>query len=325
MRFEYSAGIFIYKKESGKRLFLFLKRDDGRLDIPKGHIEKGEKAYDAAIRETREETGMVPEVKPFFRQSYKYFFYEGKVKVLKSLTVFLGEVRKGDDKVRISKEHTGYVWLDYNDAMLKASYKDTKELIKAADEYASRIDAMDALNEEYARLSEKRGWGLSARFVKGEGPLDAKIMIIGQAPGANEDAQQRPFVGRSGQLLESMLRRAGMRREKVYITSVVQFFPPKNRQPTEGEIRECLPFLRRQIAIIAPKYVLLLGDTAGNALLGIGDVNKNHGKIFERDGIKFMLTFHPAAALRLKRLEHELLSDFRRFASISKEKNKQYK
>ncbi|MEM3177928.1 MAG: uracil-DNA glycosylase family protein [Candidatus Micrarchaeaceae archaeon] len=321
MKFEYSAGIFVYKTEGGKRFFLFLKRDDGRLDIPKGHIEKGETAHDAAMRETKEEAGIEPEVKPFFKRVYKYFFREGKVGVLKTLTVFLGEV-KPDSKIRISKEHIGYEWLDYDSAMIKASFKDTRELVKAADEYASRLAAMDALNAEYEKLSLAKGWQLSKKFVKGEGPLDAKIMVIGQAPGVQEDAQQRPFVGRSGQLLDSMLRKVGIKREKVYITSVVQFFPPGNRQPTDTEVRACLPFLERQIAIIKPKYILLLGSVAGKAMLGIGSVNENHGKIFEKDGAKLMLTFHPAAVLRLKKLEPAMLSDLKLFAAAAKEKQK---
>ncbi len=89
------------------------------------------------------------------------------------------------------------------------------------------------LNLEYSRLPRGRNWKLSERFVPGEEPLDAEVMIIGQAPGRNEDIQKRPFIGASGKFLDRLIRLAGLDRKLIYVCSVVQFFPPKNRVPTE--------------------------------------------------------------------------------------------
>jgi DNA polymerase len=143
-------------------------------------------------------------------------------------------------------------------------------------------------------------------------------MLIGQAPGANEDKELRPFIGRSGKLLDSVLRRARINRKNTYITSVVQFFPPKNRIPTPEEIRICKPFLLRQIEIVRPRYVVLLGNVSSNAVLGRGEIEKNHGKLSSNGGIEYMATFHPAAALRFKDNYPLMVEDFKRFSQAMK-------
>lgn len=310
MHFEYSAGSMVFRREDSRILFLFLVREDGALDIPKGHIEKGESALQAAIRETKEETGIDITPDRFFKRIKKYFFYEGKEKIMKTLTVFLSEVHTS--KVSISFEHKGYKWLTYEEAMKQLSYKDTKEVLTDAKEYAERLWEMQMLNNDYASLPRSTAeWKLSRNFVPGEGPLDAKLMLIGQAPGRSEDEQRRPFVGRSGMLLESMLKKAGISRSSVYITSVVQFYPPENRVPTESEISICKPFLIKQISIIKPKFVVLLGNVPSSALLNIGSVRSNHGRFFESNGITYMPTLHPAAVLRIRKLEAEMEKDFK--------------
>ena len=301
MKFEYSAGAFVYKISEGKVLMLVLKRGAGRRgtigapDMPKGHIERGESAEEAAKREIMEETGLTPFFLPSFREKTTYFFRDGGDMVRKELVLFIADA--GTQKVRISHEHIGYQWLDYDTAKKVLVYKDIQKILPRVVEYIGRWEKMKILNEEYARLPSRR-WGLSKRLVCGEGRLDAKIMILGQAPGRNEDFTGRPFIGRSGKLLDTIMKRSGIARNDAYITSVVQFFPPDNRMPSRMEMAACKPFLFRQIAIVKPKVVVLLGDVASMSVLGIGEVKKNHGRIIKKSGVTYMITFHPAAALR---------------------------
>ena len=194
---------------------------------------------------------------------------------------------------------------------LKERYKDIVQLMPRVIEYIRRKKAMKEINDEYSRLPKLvKGWNLSTRFVPGEGRLDAKLMLIGQAPGANENLQLRPFIGRSGKLLDSALDKSHISRRDVYITSVVQFFPPKNRMPTPKEVELCKSFLFRQIELIRPRCAVLLGNLASESVLSIGKVKKNHGKEILRDGIRYFITLHPAAALRFKKNKISMISDF---------------
>ena len=203
-------------------------------------------------------------------------------------------------------------------------YKTTKELLKIADDYINRINEMKKLNDEYKNLPEQhKNWNLGKNFVPGEGPLNAEVMIVGQAPGRNEDEQRRPFVGMAGQLLNEMLKKAKLKRDDVYITSIVQFFPPFNRAPTEDEISYCKPFLIRQMKIIKPKFVVLLGNIPSQSILGIGNVMKNHGSIIESKefNCKFFITIHPAAAVRIKKNISIIKEDFEKLGILIKQKN----
>ncbi len=143
----------------------------------------------------------------------------------------------------------------------------------------------------------------ASNLVFSDGNPSAKIMIIGEGPGANEDKEGLPFVGRAGQLLDKMLNAINLSRESVYITNVVNFRPPENRKPTEEEIKRYLPFLKKHIKLISPKIVLLLGSTAMNVILKNNEViSKIRGKWFEQeiDNFKFkvIVSFHPAYLLR---------------------------
>jgi uracil-DNA glycosylase len=183
---------------------------------------------------------------------------------------------------------------------------------------------IDEINKEYEVLPKKySNWGLSSNFVPGDGPTDAKIMIIGQAPGRNEDEQRKPFIGSAGKLLTSLIKRAGLERENVYITSVVQFFPPENRLPTEDEAQYCLPFLKRQIKTIKPKLIVLLGNFSAFNVAGIDQVMKNHGKLIESEeyGCDLFITLHPAAAVRIKTNMPVIEKDFENLGEIIKKKN----
>jgi len=139
----------------------------------------------------------------------------------------------------------------------------------------------------------------ATNLVFGDGNISAKIMIIGEGPGAQEDAEGKPFVGRAGKLLDKMLESIHLNRTKVYISNVVNYRPPANRRPTEEEIARYLPYLRTHIEIINPKILILLGSTALNAVVGNKEViSKARGKWFQREigTVKpwIIASFHPA-------------------------------
>ncbi len=143
----------------------------------------------------------------------------------------------------------------------------------------------------------------ASNLVFSDGNPNSKVMIIGEGPGANEDKEGFPFVGRAGQLLDKMLNAISLNRDNVYITNVVNYRPPENRRPTEKEIERYLPYLKKHIEIIKPKIILLLGSTAMNAILQNTEViSKMRGKWYEIEinNIKIfsIVSFHPAYLLR---------------------------
>lgn len=135
--------------------------------------------------------------------------------------------------------------------------------------------------------------------VPGEGNPNARLVLVGEGPGATEDATGRPFVGAAGKLLEEILGAVDLGREDVFICNVVKCRPPQNRKPLPDEIAACIPYLHRQLAIIRPRVIVTLGGTAAEALLGVkrslGDLR---GKVHRYDGIPLVATYHPAALLR---------------------------
>lgn len=151
--------------------------------------------------------------------------------------------------------------------------------------------------------------------VPGEGQLSAKIMFIGEAPGRSEDEKGRPFVGAAGKILDELLKKAGIERSQVFITNVVKCRPPGNRVPDEDEAAACRPYLERQIALIRPKVICVLGRTAYSSLLGGSSITANRGKIVEKSGQKYFLTIHPAAAIYKKSLLSVLETDLKKLAA----------
>jgi uracil-DNA glycosylase len=145
--------------------------------------------------------------------------------------------------------------------------------------------------------------------VPGDGQLSSKIMFIGEAPGKNEDEQGKPFVGAAGMILNQALEKAGIKRAEVFITNVVKCRPPNNRLPENDERSICRQYLDRQISLIAPKIICILGSTAYSSILGGKSIIKNRGKIMERNGQKYFLTIHPAAAIYNKNLRSVLNND----------------
>ena len=143
----------------------------------------------------------------------------------------------------------------------------------------------------------------ASNLVFSDGNPNSKVMIIGEGPGANEDKEGLPFVGRAGQLLDKMLHAINLSRKNVYITNVVNYRPPENRKPTEKEVERYLPYLKKHIEIIEPQIILLLGSTAMNAILQVTDViSKMRGKWYEIEinkcKVSSIVSFHPAYLLR---------------------------
>ena len=135
--------------------------------------------------------------------------------------------------------------------------------------------------------------------VPGHGNPDARLVLIGEGPGANEDAQGKPFVGQAGNLLNGILDAIEVPRDSVYITNIVKCRPPQNRKPLPDEIAACIPYLHRELEIIRPKVILALGSTAAEALLGVRkSLGELRTKVHTYNGIPLVVTYHPAALLR---------------------------
>ena len=152
------------------------------------------------------------------------------------------------------------------------------------------------------------------KTVPGEGPCGAEIMLVGEAPGVEEDLSGRPFVGRTGKVLDWALAQAGLDRSNIFITSVIKCRPPGNRKPKAGEVEECLPILQAQIDAIKPEAIGLMGNVATKAVLGLEGVTSLHGLVFQD---RYMVTYHPAAALRRRDLHEDLVSDLKRLKELS--------
>jgi len=149
--------------------------------------------------------------------------------------------------------------------------------------------------------------------VFGEGNLKAKIMFIGEGPGHDEDLQGRPFVGKAGQLLTKMIEAIELKREDVYIANIVKCRPPDNRAPLPEEARECLPYLRNQVAIIKPGIIVCLGATAGKYIMNADmKITRDRGVWVERGSYFIIATYHPAALLRDPEKKKEAWDDFKK-------------
>ena len=148
------------------------------------------------------------------------------------------------------------------------------------------------------------------QIVFGVGNPKAELMFIGEAPGADEDQQGEPFVGRAGQLLNNMIKAMGIRREDVYIANIIKCRPPGNRTPERDECETCSPFLMRQIAVIQPKALVALGAVAAKTLLAINaPMSEFRGRWFDFRGTKLAVTYHPAFLLRDPRQKKETWKD----------------
>ncbi len=151
------------------------------------------------------------------------------------------------------------------------------------------------------------------KLVFGVGVRDADVMLVGEGPGENEDLQGEPFVGRGGQLLDTMLTLIDLdRRRNVYIANIVKCRPPKNRDPLNTEQDACIGWLRAQIDLVKPKIIVCLGRVAAGVLIDPAfKITREHGQFFEKDGVLYTAIFHPAALLRDPRKRPETFEDLK--------------
>jgi len=166
-------------------------------------------------------------------------------------------------------------------------------------EAVSAGNSLEDLREAVEKCLRCPLGGSRTHFVFGSGNPHAHIMFVGEAPGAEEDQQGLPFVGRAGQLLTRMIESIKLRREDVYITNVLKCRPPGNRDPLPAEIEKCEPILIRQIELIRPRIICALGRIAGQTLLRTtATLGALRGKVHDYHGVKLVVTYHPAALLR---------------------------
>src|SRR5688500_18397089 len=156
----------------------------------------------------------------------------------------------------------------------------------------------------------------ATNMVPGEGAPDAEVMLVGEAPGASEDKQGRPFVGRAGKLLEQLLEAAGLQREDVYITNVVKARPPDNRDPKAGEVAHHMPWLEAELALIQPRLVIPLGRHALSHFSDDTRISEVHGTELTEKGRSLFPMYHPAAALRGGGLRDVLFEDAEKLKAV---------
>lgn len=172
------------------------------------------------------------------------------------------------------------------------------------------------LNSEIDRCRKCSLWKGRKKTVPGEGIASAKIMFVGEAPGREEDKTGRPFCGRAGKLLDKLLEENKIKREKVYITSVIKCRPPKNRKPKPKELKNCRQWWQKQIEIINPNRIVILGITAFNEVINLGELKDCRGRWLKIKKRFYLPTYHPAAALRFPKIKKILEKDFKNISKI---------
>jgi len=171
------------------------------------------------------------------------------------------------------------------------------------------------LNDFYENIKDCKKCSLShsrTKLVFGIGNPNADIVIVGEAPGKNEDLIGEPFVGRGGKLLDKILNSINLNREKVFILNVLKCRPPENRDPKPDEIEKCEPYLKKQLEIIKPKLIIALGRISAMTLLKVKDSLTNmRNKIHKYEGVDLIVTYHPAALLRNPNFKRPTWEDFK--------------
>jgi DNA polymerase len=188
-------------------------------------------------------------------------------------------------------------------------------LFEAVDKIAN--DTLLKVREDLGECTRCKLHGTRHKIVFGDGNPKAELVFVGEGPGADEDAQGLPFVGRAGKLLTQMIEAMGLQRKDVYICNVVKCRPPENRQPEEDEVSTCSPFLLRQIDTIAPKVIVCLGAVAAKTLLQTNrGISQFRGEWLEFRGRKLLATYHPAYLLRNPPAKSEVWKDLQKVMAV---------
>lgn len=198
------------------------------------------------------------------------------------------------------------------------SKKDTSGAPMTEFVFQTRAKKLAIIEEELGDCQKCPLCETRKNLVFGEGFSDTEIVFVGEGPGADEDEQGRPFVGRAGKLLERMIKAMGYEgRQSVYICNVLKCRPPENRYPTDEEVVACFPTLVKQLQAISPKVIVTLGNLATQTLLGVSDgITSMRGKWQTWNGLKVMPTYHPAYALRDKRAKKPMWRDMMKVLRI---------
>ena len=180
------------------------------------------------------------------------------------------------------------------------------------------IESLEELQEKIKGCSKCKLCKTRQNIVFGVGNKNAKIMFIGEGPGADEDRLGEPFVGRAGKLMNMAFETVGIKREEVYIANIVKCRPPANRNPEDDEADACLDYLRNQVMIVKPKIIVLLGSVALKNILGKEyNITASRGKVIEKKGITYVPTWHPAALLRDENKKIDFINDLKLVLAIS--------
>jgi uracil-DNA glycosylase len=212
----------------------------------------------------------------------------------------------------VSKNHSESV------TNAKEAVKDDLTHITASDMPTQQM-SWDDLKTAVASCKRCPLYKTRAQTVFGVGNQQADLLIVGEAPGANEDRQGEPFVGRAGQLLNAMIRAINLTREQIYIANVVKSRPPENRDPTPEEVKACMPYLERQIELIKPKLILTVGRIAAQHMLNTAvTMGELRGRLFHygAEKIPLIATYHPAYLLRAPREKRKAWEDMQRVMQV---------
>ncbi len=219
------------------------------------------------------------------------------------------EVKKqAQQKKETEQESAGFLGTDLKQKPKTIKVTEDRELFEGAvptrsgwkiDSHWYESESLESLNSKVSGCLKCPLGSTRKKFVFGVGNPNAKLVLIGEAPGADEDEQGEPFVGRAGQLLTKILAAVQLRREDVYICNILKCRPPNNREPLPTEVEACEPYLKKQLEIIKPKLIMCLGRIAGQSLLKTNTtLSELRNNIYEYQGIKVLVTYHPAALLR---------------------------
>jgi len=180
---------------------------------------------------------------------------------------------------------------------------------------------LEKLNQEIKNCKRCLLWKTRKNTVPGDGPVNAKIMAIGMAPGVEEDKIGKPFIGRAGKFLNKLFEIAEIKREKVFITSPLKCLPqpPINRKPKKEEIKACLPYLEKQIKIINPRRFILLGEVAFSVFFLNKKLGDYRGKLVKKEDREYFVTYHPAAGIRFQKFRKILEKDFKKIGETIKD------
>lgn len=204
----------------------------------------------------------------------------------------------------------------YLEAMGIQSWK-TRTLEKSCEAFPEMSSDWNGLQQQTEQCTRCELHKTRKNAVFGVGDPRADLLIIGEAPGANEDLQGEPFVGRAGMLLNSMLKAIGLERQTIYIANILKCRPPNNRDPLPHEVECCTPFLKKQIEIIGPKLMVAVGRIAAQFLLNTKEpMSKLRGKHYEYNQVPLLVTFHPAYLLRSPREKARAYDDLKMISTM---------